>query len=93
MSELTIHDLQKWKDEIVNEGKHLNEKTPSHKKYKRKDSYGFEVPMELSFDEYWSSQERIEKLSTEESYRQRDERLKRLNTPTDTDSTKKGGSE
>ena len=41
-----------------------------------KDSYGFEVPIELSFDEYWSSQERIEKLSTEESYRQRDERLK-----------------
>ena len=71
----------------------MNEKTPSLKKYKRKDSYGFEVPMELSFDEYWSSQERIEKLSTEESYRQRDERLKRLNTPTDTDSTKKGGSE
>lgn len=58
-----------------------------------KDSYGFEVPIELSFDEYWRSQERIEKLSTEESYRQRDERLKRLNTPTDTDSTKKGGSE
>ncbi len=58
-----------------------------------KDSYGFEVPIELSFDEYWSSQERIEKLSTEESYRQRDERLKRLNTPTDTDSTKKGESE
>ncbi len=49
--------------------------------------------LELSFDEYWSSQERIEKLSTEESYRQRDERLKRLNTPTDTDSTKKGESE
>ena len=58
-----------------------------------KDSYGFEVPIELSFDEYWRSQERIEKLSTEESYRQRDERLKRLNTPTDTDYTKKGGSE
>lgn len=58
-----------------------------------KDSYGFEVPNDLSFDEYWSSQERIEKLSTEESYRQRDERLKRLNTPTDTDSTKKGESE
>ncbi len=58
-----------------------------------KDSYGFDVPIELSFDEYWSSQERIEKLSTEESYRQRDERLKRLNTPKDTDSTKKGGSE
>tara|TARA_Y200000002_G_scaffold219889_1_gene181470 strand:- start:758 stop:973 length:216 start_codon:yes stop_codon:yes gene_type:complete len=71
----------------------LNEKTPSHKKYKRKDSYGFDIDDNLSFDEYWSSQERIEKLSTEESYRQRDERLKRLNTPTDTDSTKKGGSE
>tara|TARA_Y100001970_G_scaffold90489_2_gene114113 strand:- start:10676 stop:10849 length:174 start_codon:yes stop_codon:yes gene_type:complete len=48
------------------------------------DSYGQQVKDGLSFDEYWSNQDRIEDLSYKESIRQRDERLQKIHTTKDT---------
>ena len=42
------------------------------------DSYGSEVPVGTSFDEYWSQQDNMLDLSLKESLRQRDERKKNL---------------
>ena len=41
------------------------------------DSYGSEVPVGTSFDEYWSQQDNMLDLSLKESMRQRDERKKK----------------
>ena len=41
------------------------------------DSYGSEVPVGTSFDEYWSHQDNMLDLSLKESLRQRDERKKK----------------
>ena len=42
-----------------------------------KDSYGNEIPGDISFAEYWERQHLIEKYSYEESVRQKQERLNR----------------
>lgn len=42
-----------------------------------KDSYGNELPSDISFAEYWERQHLIEKYSYEESVRQKQERLNR----------------
>lgn len=42
-----------------------------------KDSYGNEIPNDISFAEYWERQHLIEKYSYEESVRQKQERLNR----------------
>ena len=55
-----------------------------------KDSYGNEVAADISFDEYWDQQHRLEELSNAESIRQREERKNRMSTPTDADSLKDG---
>ena len=54
----------------------MNEKTPSLKKYKRKDSYGFDIDDNLSFDEYWDMQHKLEALSNAESVRAKEYRQK-----------------
>ena len=42
-----------------------------------KDSYGNEIPNDITFAEYWEKQHLIEKYSYEESVRQKQERLNR----------------
>ena len=42
-----------------------------------KDSYGNEIPGDISFAEYWERQHLIEKYSMEESIRQKEERAQR----------------
>ena len=42
-----------------------------------KDSYGNEIPNDISFAEYWERQHLIEKYSMEESLRQKQERAQR----------------
>ena len=42
-----------------------------------KDSYGNEIPNDISFAEYWERQHLIEKYSMEESIRQKAERAQR----------------
>jgi hypothetical protein len=42
-----------------------------------KDTYGNEIPSDISFAEYWERQHLIEKYSYEESVRQKTERLNR----------------
>ena len=44
------------------------------KKKVQTDSYGSQVPDGMTFDEYWSQQDRITDLSYKESIRQRDDR-------------------
>ena len=55
-----------------------------------KDSYGNEVATDISFDEYWNQQHKLEELSNAESIRQREERKSRMSTPTDAVSAKNG---
>ena len=52
-----------------------------------KDSYGNEVATDISFDEYWDQQHRLEALSNAESIRQKEERKSRMSIPTDAIST------
>ena len=53
-----------------------------------KDSYGNEVATDISFDEYWDHQHKLEALSNAESIRQKEERKRRMSTPTDDVSAK-----
>lgn len=46
---------------------------------KKKDSYGNIVDKQLSFDEYWNDEDMKLKLSMDESDRQRNERLSKIN--------------
>ena len=48
-----------------------------------KDIYGNEVAKDISFDEYWDMQHKLEALSNAESIRQKEERKSRMSTPTD----------
>ncbi len=62
----------------------FNTKNIMKQKKLKTDSYGQQVKDGLSFDEYWSNQDRIEDLSYKESIRQRDERLQKIHTTKDT---------
>ena len=55
-----------------------------------KDSYGNQVAENISFDEYWDQQHKLEALSNAESIRQKEERKSRMSTPTDAVSAKNG---
>ena len=46
---------------------------------KKKDSYGNIVDKQLSFDQYWDDEDMKLKLSMDESDRQRNERLSKIN--------------
>ena len=55
------------------------ENKPKKSSYRNiiKDTYGNEIPGDISFAEYWERQHLIEKYSMEESIRQKEERAQR----------------